>query len=107
MVSTQRVGLQMLGQPGVISRQQVNPPGLDIGQPGFADVVADDAGIVVSQGQRRGQAHVAQADDGDGVAQQGRRRGGDRDGRQLPLQLDVMSVWAPTTVQAGGVPSTA
>ena len=54
----------------MIAHQQVDPPGLDVGQPGLADVAADDARTVIGQRQRRGQSHIAQADDDNMTAQQ-------------------------------------
>ena len=61
----QRVRRQMTAQPLPVPVQQVDPTGLDVGQPGFAHVAAGDVRSVVGQRQRRGQSHVAEADDGD------------------------------------------
>ena len=104
----QRVGEQMVSQTLMIAHQQVDPPGLDVGQPGLADVAAGDARTVIGQAKRGGQSYIAQADDSDGAAGQGQRRGGDRE-RHLhtPAQLEVTALVLVPTVNVGDLPSTA
>ena len=99
-----------MGQPLVVAAQQVDPPGLDVGQPGLADVVADDARTVIGQRQRGGQSHVAQSDDGDVSALRSSAGHGSVSAQQhlfghsVPTQFAGSTASAPT-IHTGGVPS--
>ena len=90
----QRVGTQVVGQPGPIAGQQVHLVALDVGKPVLAHVVADDVGTVVGQAERGGQAHIAQADDGDVLVYECQRHS------TAPIQLPC-SVCAPTAHTGG------
>ena len=66
-------GLQGGAQPLVVGREQIHVSGLDVGEPGGARIDPEHPPAGGVEGERGGQADVAEADDPDVVPEAGRR----------------------------------